>query len=445
MLTVKRGNGVMTSSRLKIRQPSRGLAVQRLSDLIKRNRCRIALVLGTSLLGSCAFTDSNRSIVLKVAQASKENEQRSINRFESERTISKDFQQQLKEMQPGIKLHPSIYAEESLEQELKVQTNSGLGPDLVITNSNQALSLAADGLTDPIKLTKELENLINPAALERVKTASGALAGQPVSQYLQLACFDKRKLKKAPKTLKELSTASGNGQVFGMVTNLQDLYWSLGSFGAGEALATSLAGKQATNAAHARLTQWMRWLKASSYQQNIVFLRNQAALRKALIEGEMSWISCWSSQLPKLREELKEHLGIALLPSGEFGRATPITRLQIWALGKNSSKRQRSESLRLLHFMVQPWAQKTYALKYRTGYPVNPAAALIVNKQLPPGFEKFSEDENKRVRRGDAIVSAIDIRPRLQKEIQSTLNELIFDGLSPEQAATELEAQLKAK
>lgn len=169
MLTVKRGNGVMTSFKLKITQPSKGLAVQRLSELIKRNRCRIALVLGTSLLGSCAFTDSNRSIVLKVAQASKENEQQSINRFESERTISKNFQQQLREMQPGIKLHPSIYAEESLEQELKVQTNSGLGLDLVITNSNQALSLAADGLTDPIKLTKELENLINPAPWSALK------------------------------------------------------------------------------------------------------------------------------------------------------------------------------------------------------------------------------------------------------------------------------------
>ena len=95
--------------------------------------------------------------------------------------------------------------------------------------------------------------------------------------------------------------------------------------------------------------------------------------------------------------------------------------------------------------MVQPWAQKTYSLKYRTGYPVNPAAALIVSKQLPPGLDKFSEDENARVSRGDAIVSAIDVRPRLQKDIQSTLNELIFDGLSPEQAATELETQLKAK
>ncbi len=398
-----------------------------------------------SLLGSCASTDRQDAIVLQVAQASNENEQQSASRFHSERKISKDFQQQLKEMQPAIKLHPSIYAAESLEQELKVRTNSGLGPDLVITDSNQALTLLAEGTTVPIQLTEEKRLLISPSALERVKTANGTLAGQPVSQYLQLACFDKRKLKEPPKTLTELSAASGKGKVFGMVTNLQDLYWSLGSFGAGEALATSLAGKKATVAAHERLTQWMRWLKASSYQQNIVFLRNQAALRKAFIEGEMNWISCWSSQLPQLREKLKDHLGIAPLPSGEFGRATPITRLQVWALGKNSSKRQRAESLSLLDFMMQPWAQKTYALRYRTGFPVNPAAAMIVSKQLPAGFSKFSKDENKRVSRGDAIVAAIDANPRLKKDIQSTLNELIFDGLSPENAATELEAKMKAK
>ena len=419
--------------------------MQRLFALIKSNRCRIAALLSTSLLGSCAITDRQDSIVLQVAQASNENEQQSTSRFQSERKIIKDFQQQLREMQPGIKLHLSIYPKESLEQEIRVRTHSGLGPDLVIADSNQALSLAADGLTDPIKLTKERQNLINPAALERVKTASGSLAGQPVSQFLQLACFDKRKLKEAPKTLKELSAASGEGTVFGMVTNLQDLYWSLGSFGAGEALATSLEGKKPSVAAHERLTQWMQWLKASSYQQNIVFLRNQAALRKELIKGELSWISCWSSQLPQLREALKDHLGVAPLPSGDFGRATPITRLQVWALGKNSSKHQRAESLRLLNFMVQPWAQKTYALKYRTGYPVNPAAALIVSKQLPNGLDAFSEDENKRVSRGDAIVAAVNTRPRLKKDIQSTLNELIFDGLSPEQAATELETQIKAK
>ncbi len=122
-----------------------------------------------------------------------------------------------------------------------------------------------------------------------------------------------------------------------------------------------------------------------------------------------------------------------------------MTRLQVWALGKNSSPRQRAECMKVLNFMVQPWAQKTFALKYRTSYPVNPAAALIISKQLPKGLNKFSEDENKRVSRGDAIVSAIDTRPKLQKNIQTTLNKLIFDGLSPDEAATELENQLKAK
>jgi hypothetical protein len=50
----------------------------------------------------------------------------------------------------------------------------------------------------------------------------------------------------------------------------------------------------------------------------------------------------------------------------------------------------------------------------------------------------------KRVSQGDAIMATIHSKPSLDNDIQSTLRELIFDGLSPEQAATALEAQLKA-
>ena len=397
------------------------------------------------MLGGCAITDDTKPTLLKVAIASNENESISTTRFESERKISQDFQEQLETKQPGIRLHISIYPVEQIEEELKVQTNSGLGPDLIIANSNLTLNLLASGLTDPIPLTKEREQLINRGALQRVKTTSGLIAGQPVSQYLQLACFDKRKLDAAPATQKELSIASSKNKVFGMVTDFDHLYWSIGGFGAGEALAKSLAGEQPSVAAHQQLTEWLRWLKASSYQQNIVFLPSQSALRRALINGEMSWISCWSSQLPQLREALKDHLGIAPLPSGNLGRATPITRLQVWSLGKNSSKRQREKSAKLLNFIMQPWAQKTYAFKYKTNYPVNPAAAMIIGKQLPFGFANYNEAENARVSRGDAIVAAIHSEPSLEDDIQSTMNELIFEGLSPEKAATQLEAQLKAK
>ena len=414
--------------------------------LVSRNTCHIVVLLSTSLLAGCAVTNRDGAIVLKVAQASNENEQKNfLGRFESERRINNEYIQDLSEKQPDIRLHPSIIPAEKLEQELRVQTNSGLGPDLVIANSNQALSLLADGLTDPLKMTSELQKTISEEALKRVKTSDGSLAGQPVSQFIQLACFDKRKLAQAPKTLAELSAASGHDKVFGMVLNMDDLYWSVGSFGAGEALAHSLADKKTTTEADKRLTNWLRWLKTASYQQNIVFLRTQAALRAALISGDMSWISCWSNQLPQLRQALKEHLGVARLPDGTFGRATPITRLQVWALGKNSSKVQREGSLKLMKFVVQPWAQKTYALKFRIAYPVNPAAAQIVNKQLPGGLAEFSEAEYLRITRGDSIVAAIQKSPILKNAIESTLSDIIFDGLSPEKATAQIKTQFKMK
>lgn len=87
----------------------------------------------------------------------------------------------------------------------------------------------------------------------------------------------------------------------------------------------------------------------------MLFLSNQVVLGEQLIKGQLDWITCWSSQLPKLRGALKEHLGVTILPKGPMGKPSPITRLQVWALGRNSSRRQRSDSLKLLGFMVEPW------------------------------------------------------------------------------------------
>lgn len=98
-----------------------------------------------------------------------------------------------------------------------------------------------------------------------------------------------------------------------------------------------------------------------------------------------------------------------------------------------------------MEFVVQPWAQKTYALKFRMAYPVNPAAAQIVNKQLPGGLAEFSEAEYLRITRGDRIVAAIQKSPILKDAIESTLSDIIFDGLSPEKATVQIKTQFKTK
>ena len=83
-----------------------------------------------------------------------------------------------------------------------------------------------------------------------------------------------------------------------MAIQLKDLFWSV------EASLNQIkvAPEQQDN-----VTQWLRWLASSSYQQNIRFLRDQRRLRKALIQGELDWITCWSSNLKQLKEAMKIH------------------------------------------------------------------------------------------------------------------------------------------
>ncbi len=406
---------------------------------------RIAAVLSAFLLSGCALIEGDGpTTMLRVVQSSYENDDNSSNRFQAAETIQ-DFKEQLNQLLPDLKLHFSTIPSKSLIADLRAQTQSGLGPDLVVTDSSEALRLLSNGLTEPIPQTQESSELIFPSALKRVTANDGSLAGQPIGQYRQLACYDKRQIKDPPETLAALSAASQKGKKFGIATKIFDLYWSVGSFRAGEALAATLEGKKPTAAASQRLTNWLRWLKDFSYQQNILFYRNQAGLRQGLVEGDLDWISCWSSQIPQLTQALKTNLGIYHLPDGASGQSTPITRLQVWSLGKNSSKNQREQSLRLLNFMVQPWAQKTYSLRYRTLYPVNPSAAQIVNRKLPGSIDRISESELKRVARGDAIVAAIDQYPDRIEALQSTLSKVIFGGLSPKEATLEIQTKLKEK
>jgi hypothetical protein len=287
--------------------------------------------------------------------------------------------------------------------------------------------LSEEKLLDPVPITPEQRTAIAPGLLQRVTNSRGDVTGLPVSQYIQLACYDKRKVKEPPTTLTLMAKASGQGQVFGIAQNFEDLYWSMSGFQAGNALVSSLRGKQPT-----------AQLRDASYQQNVLFLRDQATLRKQLIRGQLNWISCWSSQLPQLREALKDNLGVTSLPAGALGPATPISKLQVWALGRNSSARQRHTAEELMQFIVQPWAQKTWSLRYRTNYPVNPAAATIINRQIPGIENLYLFKAKQELRIGDEIVAAIDSNPRLAKAIQHIVNDVIFGSKTPVKAAERL-------
>ena len=139
---------------------------------------------------------------------------------------------------------------------------------------------------------------------------------------------------------------------------------------------------------------------------------------------------------------MKDNLGITSLPAGPAAPASPISKLQVWGLGRNSSTRQRETAEELMQFIVQPWAQKTWSLRYRTNYPVNPAAATIINRQIP-GIENLYIFKGKEeIKVGDEIVAAIDASPKLAKTIQNIINDVIFGAKTPARAAERLQTVL---
>jgi len=402
----------------------------------------LTLVAALGLLSACSGSDESRSTLLRVVRTLPANEVVTGEESARDRKLLRDFQTNLRAVIPGLRIQPSLYSATSVQAELQRQTNSGLGPDLVISDAQTIQALFAARLLDPVALTPEQRQAIPAELLTRVSTSNGTITGLPVSQYIQLACYDKRKLKSAPKTLRELAQQSSEGNIFGLTQNFENLYWSVGSYGAGNALISSLRGETPTTQDVNQLVQWLTWLRAASFQQNVLFMNDQATLRQQLIKGNLHWISCWSTQLPQLREALKDNLGVGLLPAGPAGKATPVSRLQVWGLGRNSSHQQRLKSEELMQFIVLPWAQKTWALRYRTSYPVNPAAAQIINREIPGTQDLYLSTDQEDVRIGDEIRAALNQDPKLEQAMQSTLNHVIFGTETPSQAAATLNTKL---
>ena len=410
---------------------------------MKRSRT-LSVLAAVGLLSACSGTNESQSTLLRVVRTLPANEEVTLEESARDRELLRDFQTNLRTVVPGVRIQPSLYSTATIQSKLKRQTNSGLGPDLVISDAQTIQALFAARVLDPVPISPEQRQAIPEELIKRVSTSDGTVTGLPVSQYLQLACYDKRKLKRPPSTLKELSQQSGKGIIFGLTQNFENLYWSVGSYGAGNALISSLRGERPSTQDVNRLVQWLTWLRTASFQQNVLFMHDQASLRTQLINGNLHWISCWSSQLPQLREALKEHLGVALLPAGPAGKATPVSRLQVWGLGRNSSRQQRLKSEELMRFVVLPWAQKTWALRYRTAYPVNPQAASIINREIPGTEDLYLSTDSDDVRIGDEIRAALNQNTQLEQAMQSALNHVIFGTETPSQAAATLNTILGA-
>jgi hypothetical protein len=275
-------------------------------------------------------------VVIKVVRTVNNAESISSQDYERLREVTEDAIDHIRSVDSSIRPQLTLSTQANFVDEIADQTQSGFGPDLLITDSDTALELYRRKLTDPIKISLEDRSDTPSYLFDLVTAEDGQLVGRPVNQFVQLACFNKERLEVPPATLEEMEQESESTN-FGMALQLKDLFWSAEAFDAGEAMEAALAKRPPDPDRQANVTSWLHWLKNASYQQNIRFLNDQRSLRDALVAGDLDWITCWSSSLRELREKMDGKLALAPLPKGPSTKLKAATKLQVWSLGRNSS------------------------------------------------------------------------------------------------------------
>lgn len=282
-----------------------------------------------------------------------------------------DLIQAYRTLHPRVHVEIQPFPEDRLAVELERRSRDGLAPDLVVVNSTIARSLAQRGLTRLIRIPATVAEQLDPGALARVRKPDGRLIGLPLLLQPQLACFDRRRVQQPPTTLEELLDRNGGRMQAGLPINPVNLAWTLGPLGALDTVKRLADGHPATATDRARVVAWLNWLANAHLQQGIYFLTDQDELVKRLANGRLDWISCRSTQLGRLRLRLGQHLGVAVLPSGPGGPASPITREHLMAFGINSTPTQRRAAESLASFSINPLVQRTIAVRNLTTLPVN--------------------------------------------------------------------------
>lgn len=284
-------------------------------------------------------------------------------------------------LHPTVDLHVQVVHEHQLEDHLRQGHHRGLGPDLLLLRSSRAIALHRKGLIDPVPPTvafRRRQASILPQILEHVRDR-GALVALPVASEVTLACYDRERVSAPPQTVDQLLALAASGATMGLALDPIGLWWTVGAFGATDAVGPLLYGGAGAGSGSMVTAQptprslepWLEWLRQAALQSRVDVASDQDELLSGLIAGRLAWVPCYSPYLLSLEQKMGDRLGVGALPAGPAGPASPYMAVRGWAFGRDSSPRQRRLAEELALLTLNPMLQRQITLSNQSTLPVN--------------------------------------------------------------------------
>lgn len=346
------------------------------------------------------------------------------------------------QLHPSTQFQFSLYSRDRIIAAMRLRNRAGTGPDLLLVNGETAVALLKEGLTDPFPATPAQLKPFPREELVRLRDHRGRLAGIPLMIQTQLACFNRTRLKQSPPSLQALLDASAGGHPVGLSVDLHDLIWSAGSLGALEGLNQAVAGQTLSAPARQGLERWLAWLQSANALQKLTFYPNYESAESDFLAGRLDWIPCPSPGLSKLRKRLGKALGVATLPRGNWGEPSPLNRLRVFALGRNSSAAGRERALAFSDFSINPLSQRKLSLGSQSVLPANQYVGVSVSGSESMAAMVSSARQGQQT---NAISMVLQNDQARITQAQNELIELVFGVDNPNSTVNDLVRVLRPR
>lgn len=317
--------------------------VRRPSGLRKGRLSVLFLVLVLALLAGCSTADTGDGAEVQIRDG--------IllwhNLPEVEAAALNNALDRYRRANPGVDIIVDVPGD-NMEAEFVRATRSGLGPNLLLSNSTNIPTLANAGALAPLttRITDEQLERYLTVALQSMRYA-GEIYGLPVELDTLVLYTNRSLVERVPVTVDQLLQEASGGQRVLMNSQFNDALWSARAFGV-----DLFDAEGNPQDATAGIANWLTWMEQVRDTPGFITDDDAVALQARFLEGDIPYYIGHSRELNVLSDSLGSRLGVAQLPAGPTGSAGPLLSTTALLLNAMSSPNQIDRALDLALFLT---------------------------------------------------------------------------------------------
>ncbi|MGK7875225.1 MAG: extracellular solute-binding protein [Xenococcaceae cyanobacterium] len=283
-----------------------------------------------------------------------------------EAEVLNDILDKYTELYPKVKIVSEYVRAADISEQFIQQTQSGLGPDLMIVRYRDLDNLIRAGTLRELNDYNLDLSIYLPVAINHV-SFQNKLYALPFALKTQVLCYNTKKVSQPPKTLSALLKEARSGRRVGLTSDFMAIFWGVQIFG-GKPF--DVKGRATLD--QGGLTEWLEWLKQANTEPNFILHGDRLSLHQAFAEEELAYYVCNSDEISALKAALgEEKLGVTLLPSEAGRSAGPIITTRALVFNQASSPAGMELALQLVQFLTNVQQQTQLALDTESQIPVN--------------------------------------------------------------------------